>query len=358
MQLERHIRDLQDAVMSVRMVPMEHIYGKFPKVVRDISRKLDKKVRFVHYGDSVEIDKMMIEGLVDPLMHIVRNALDHGLEGPDERKAAGKDPTGTLSISAMQENGQMVIAIEDDGRGIDAHRVSQKALSRGVIIPDQLARMSHNEQCELIFSPGLSTAEAVSDISGRGVGMDVVKNNIAKLGGIIRLKSKEGVGTRLTIILPLTLAILDGLNVRVGQQRYILPLSSVVESLQPPPEWVRSNGDGSRQMLMLRERFIPIVRLHTLFSIEPDYRAIDQGMLIVVRAGEERVALFVDEFQNQQQVVIKSLERNFRRVAGVGGATVQGDGTVSLILDPLGLVEYERKMRSPQEGGDYDTAEA
>lgn len=348
-QLQRHIRDLQEAVMGVRMIPIEHIYAKFPKIVRDISRKLGKQVRLSHSGDSVEIDKMMIEGLTDPLTHIIRNSLDHGIETPDERRAAGKDPTGVVTLAAMQENGQMVITVTDDGRGIDAQRVIAKAIEKGLVTPEHAARLSDEEKIDFIFSPGLSTAQKVSDISGRGVGMDVVRSNIAKLGGIVRLKSKAGSGTRFTIVLPLTLAILDGLNVGVGECRYILPLSSVVESLQPSAAQVKYNGDGTRKMLMLRERFIPVIELHELFKIPPKYREIHEGMLIVVRAGEERFALFVDEFGTQQQVVVKSLEKNFRRVGGIGGATVQGDGSVALILDPLGILEKERETRFERE---------
>ena len=331
------------------MIPMEHIYAKFPKIVRDISRKLGKKVRLSHSGDSVEIDKMMIEGLTDPLTHIIRNALDHGLETPQEREAAGKDPIGVIALSAMQENGQIVITVSDNGRGIDPDRVIAKAIEKGLVAADHAARLSDEEKIDFIFSPGLSTAQAVSDISGRGVGMDVVRSNIARLGGIVRLRSKLGAGTKLTIVLPLTLAILDGLNVSVGDRRYILPLSSVVESLQPTVSQVKYNGDGTRKLLMLRDRFIPIIELYALFELDPLYRQIHEGMLIVVRAGEEQVALFVDEFGSQQQVVVKSLEKNFRRVAGIGGATVQGDGGIALILDPLGIVEKERELRLERE---------
>ena len=352
--LERHIRDLQDAVMSVRMIPMENVYAKLPKIVRDISKKLGKQVRLIHSGDSVEIDKMMVEGLNDPLMHILRNALDHGIETAKEREEAGKDPTGLLTVSAMQENGQIIITVADDGRGIDSERVVAKAVEQRLITAEAAAKLSLDDKNAFIFSAGLSTAQSVSDISGRGVGMDVVKTNIAKLGGIVRLHSRRGAGSRFTIVLPLTLAILDGLNVRVGDQRYILPLSSVVESLQPAKTMIKSNGDGSSKILLLRDKFIPIVELYVLFDIEPKFTEISKGMLIVMRAGEERFALFVDQFGSQQQVVVKSLEKNYRRIRGIGGATVQGDGTVSLILDPLGIVEKERDMRLERETYNYD----
>ncbi len=219
--LERHIRDMQDSIMSIRMVPMDSIYSKFPKVVRDISKKLGKKVEFKHYGDNVEIDKAMIEGLTDPLMHIIRNSLDHGIEMPEDRIKAGKSDTGTISISAEQANGQMIITIEDDGKGVDSERVAQKALEKGQIDENQFASMSHNDKALLIFGAGLSTADQITDISGRGVGMDVVKTNIHKLGGIIKLDTELGKGTVITIMLPLTLAILDGLDIRVGDQKYI-----------------------------------------------------------------------------------------------------------------------------------------
>ena len=231
--LERHIRDMQDSIMSIRMVPMESIYSKFPKVVRDISKKLAKKVEFKHYGDNVEIDKAMIEGLTDPLMHIIRNSLDHGLETPEVRVESGKEEIGSIIISAEQANGQMIITIKDDGKGIDAAKVALKALEQGQIDENQYNSMSDNEKAMLVFGAGVSTAEEVTSISGRGVGMDVVKTNIHKLGGAINLDTKLGEGTTITIMLPLTLAILDGLDIAVGDQRYILPLSSIVESLQP-----------------------------------------------------------------------------------------------------------------------------
>ncbi|GHV08891.1 chemotaxis protein CheA [Campylobacterota bacterium] len=348
-QLERHIRDLQDAVMSVRMVPMEQIYAKLPKIVRDLAKKLGKQVRLVHSGDSVEIDKMMIEGLNDPLMHIIRNAIDHGLEPPKEREESGKAPAGLITVTAAQENGQIIININDDGRGINVERVVQKAIENRTISHEMAAKLSDEEKLNLVFNAGLSTVGEISDISGRGVGMDVVRSNISKLGGLVRLSSTPRRGTRISIVLPLTLAILDGLNVFVGDQRYILPLSAVVESLQPGPKVIKSNGDGSRKILMLRERFIPIIEMHRLFAIEPKYAQIEDGILIVVRAGEERFALFVDSFGAQQQVVVKSLEKNFRRVRGIGGAMVQGDGTVALILDPLGIIDKEREMILAQE---------
>ncbi|QEZ89204.1 chemotaxis protein CheA [Aliarcobacter cibarius] len=342
--LERHIRDMQDSIMSIRMVPMESIYSKFPKVVRDISRKLSKKVEFKHYGDNVEIDKAMIEGLTDPLMHIIRNSLDHGIEMPTEREAAGKPETGSISISAEQANGQMIITIEDDGKGIDCEKVALKALEKGQIDEYQYNNMTENEKAMLIFGAGLSTADQITDISGRGVGMDVVKTNIYKLGGAIKLDTKLGEGTTITIMLPLTLAILDGLDIKVGDQKYILPLSSIVESLQPTSDMIKKIGDGSRDLLMLREEFIPIVRLHQLFGLEDSFENLEDGMLIVVKSGNTKVALSIDEFLNQHQVVVKPLDKNFRSVQGIGAATVRGDGSIGLILDVVGIINAQIKI--------------
>ncbi len=342
--LERHIRDMQDSIMSIRMVPMESIYSKFPKVVRDISKKLGKKVEFKHYGDGVEIDKAMIEGLTDPLMHIIRNSLDHGLETPDVRIANDKDETGSIIISAEQANGQMIITIEDDGKGIDAEKVALKALDQGQIDENQYNTMSENEKAMLVFGAGVSTADEITDISGRGVGMDVVKTNIQKLGGAIKLDTKLGEGTTITIMLPLTLAILDGLDIAVGDQKYILPLSSIVESLQPTSEMIKKIGDGSQDLLMLREEFIPVVRLHQLFGVEPTFENLEDGMLIVVKSGNQKVAISIDEFLNQHQVVVKPLDKNFRSVEGIGAATVRGDGSIGLILDVLGIINAQIKI--------------
>ena len=342
--LERHIREMQDSIMSIRMVPMESIYSKFPKVVRDISKKLDKKVEFKHYGDNVEIDKAMIEGLTDPLMHIIRNSLDHGLETPSERLVAGKDETGIIAISAEQANGQMIITISDDGRGINLSRVSAKALENGLIDEHQLAQMSDSDKAMLIFGAGLTTAEEITDISGRGVGMDVVKTNINKLGGVIRLETGLGIGTTITIVLPLTLAILDGLDIAVGDRKYILPISAIVESLQPTFEMIKKIGDGTQDLLMLREEFIPVVRLHQLFNVPSKYSNLEDGMLIVVKSGNLKVALFIDEFLHQHQVVVKPLDKNFRSVEGIGAATVRGDGSIGLILDVLGIIDAQKKV--------------
>jgi two-component system chemotaxis sensor kinase CheA len=334
---------MQDSIMSIRMVPMESIYSKFPKVVRDISKKLGKKIEFRHEGDTVEIDKAMIEGLTDPLMHIIRNSLDHAIEMPEDRIAAGKSETGVIEISAEQANGQMIIAIKDDGKGIPVDIVAKKALEAGTIDQNQLDSMTDNEKAMLIFGAGLSTAEKVTDISGRGVGMDVVKTNINKLGGVIKLDTEPGVGTIITIMLPLTLAILDGLDIAIGETKYILPLSSIVESLQPTSDMIKKIGDGTQDLLMLREEFIPVVRLHQLFGISSKHSRLEEGMLIVVKSGTQKIAMFIDEFLHQHQVVVKPLDKNFRTVEGIGAATVRGDGSIGLILDIMGIIEAQKK---------------
>ena len=341
--LERHIREMQDSIMSIRMVPMESIYSKFPKVVRDISKKLGKKIEFKHEGDTVEIDKAMIEGLTDPLMHIIRNSLDHGLEMPEDRLASGKSETGTITIAAEQANGQMIITIDDDGKGIPADKVALKSLENGLIDQNQYDTMTDNEKAMLIFGAGVSTADSITDISGRGVGMDVVKTNITKLGGLIKLDTAVGVGTTITIMLPLTLAILDGLDIAVGEIKYILPLSSIVESLQPTKDMIKKIGDGTQDLLMLREEFIPVVRLHQLFDIKPKHTKLEEGMLIVVKSGTLKIAMFIDEFLHQHQVVVKPLDKNFRSVQGIGAATVRGDGSIGLILDVMGIIEAQKK---------------
>ena len=307
--LSRHIRELQESIMTIRMVPMENVYSKFPKLIRDSAKKLGKKVNFQHHGDNVEIDKAMIEGLMDPLIHIIRNSLDHGLEFPEERTENGKNEIGNIIIKAEQENGQMIVRIIDDGKGIDVDKVVEKALINNVITENKAQSMSTEEKCALIFEAGLSTANEVTDLSGRGVGMDVVKTNISKLGGSIRINTNIGTGTEISIILPLTLAILDGLNILIGDEKYILPLSLIVESLQPQKSMIKTIGSGNQELLMLRKEFIPIVKLYKLFNIEPLYKKTSDGMLIVVRSGDKKIALFVDEFLDQYQVVVKPLDK-------------------------------------------------
>lgn len=342
--LERHIRELQESVIAMRMVPMEEVYSKFPKMIRDTAKKVDKQIDFTHSGDSVEIDKAMVEGLTDPLMHIIRNAIDHGIESVSERTAKGKNGAGSIDINAEQANGQIVITITDDGNGIDIDKVSKKAIDQGIVTHEQLALMSHDDICSLIFNAGLSTAQEVTDVSGRGVGMDVVRSNIEKLSGTVKIKTEPGIGTKFIIILPLTLAILDGLNVAVGNTKFILPLSVIVESLQPEPHMIKALGDASEELLILRDEYVPIARLHKIFNVKTEVTNLCDGMLILVKIGGQKLALFMDCFLNQQQVVIKSLDKNFKNVKGIGGATVKGDGSIGLILDVFGILDLYKQQ--------------
>jgi len=340
--LDRDIRELQESVMSVRMVPMESVYSRLPKMVRDLSKKLDKKVKFEHFGDNVEIDKMMVEGLMDPLTHIIRNSLDHGIEIPDIRINKNKDQTGTLSITASQESGNIIISIKDDGAGINIDKIVEKALENGIIDQEQLSKMNDEEKTMLVFAPGLSTANEVSDVSGRGVGMDVVMTNISKLGGKVEVKTEKDVGSEFNIILPLTLAILDGLNIEVGDTNFILPLSSIVESLQPSPHMIKRVSNKNRELVMLRHEFIPIIKLHSFFGVKSRYTNFEDGMLIIVKSSHNKVALFVDNFLNQEQIVVKSLEKNYKKIKGIGAATIRGDGSIGLILDVMNIIEENK----------------
>jgi two-component system chemotaxis sensor kinase CheA len=340
--LDRDIRELQESVMSVRMVPMESVYSRLPKMVRDLSKKLDKKVKFEHFGDNVEIDKMMVEGLMDPLTHIIRNSLDHGIETPKTRNMQNKEALGTLSITASQESGNIIISIKDDGAGIDIDKIANKAVENKVVTKEQLSKMSYEERVMLIFSPGLSTAKSVSDVSGRGVGMDVVMTNINKLGGKVEVKTEKNIGSEFNIILPLTLAILDGLNIEVGNVNFILPLNSIVESLQPLPHMIKQVSSQDREIVMLRDEFIPIIKLSSFFGINSNYKNFEDGMLIIVKSSQNKVALFVDNFLNQEQIVVKSLEKNYKKIKGIGAATIRGDGSIALILDVMNIIEHNR----------------
>lgn len=342
--LDRDIRELQESVMSVRMVPMENVYSRLPKMVRDLAKKLDKKIKFEHIGDSVEIDKMMVEGLMDPLTHIIRNSLDHGIENPKVRYKKGKPEIGKLIISAVQESGNIIISIRDDGAGINVEKVCAKALENGAITEDDFSRMSEQDKLKLVFHPGLSTTDEVTNVSGRGVGMDVVMNNISSLGGYIKIHSKKDKGTEFQIILPLTLAILDGLNVMIGEKKLILPLNTIVESLQPKPHMIKHVGENDKELLMLRNEFIPIIRLYNFFNITPTYKNLDEGMLIIIKTASTKVALFVDDFLNQEQIVVKSLEKNYKKIQGIGAATIRGDGSIGLILDVVSIVELESEV--------------
>lgn len=333
--LERNVQVLHESVMQVRMLPISFTFNRFPRMVRDLSRQLNKKIDLVVKGEQTELDKTVMEKIGDPLVHLLRNSLDHGIETPAERVKAGKPETGVVSLNAFHQGGNIIIQINDDGAGLPKEKILAKARKNGIIGPDVV--LSDEQINDLIFQPGFSTAEVVSDVSGRGVGMDVVRRNVQELGGHVSVKSVEGVGSTFSISLPLTLAILDGQLVRVGNQVYIFPLVSIVESLSVDMKQV-STVAGACDLLRLREEYIPIIPLHDAFGIEPDSRNLEKSLIVVVESENTKVGLVVDELQAQQQVVIKSLETNYQSVEGISGATILGDGTVSLILDIGGIV--------------------
>jgi len=332
--LERNTRDLQEAVMSIRMIPMSFVFSRFPRMVRDLSAKMRKEVNFKTQGEGTELDKGLIEKITDPLTHLVRNSLDHGIEAPEARRQKGKDPKGNLVLRAFHQGGNVVIEVQDDGAGLNREKILAKARERGLSVSDA---MSDQEVWQLIMAPGFSTAETVTDVSGRGVGMDVVKRNIESLGGRLEIESFTGAGTKMTIRLPLTLAILDGLSIAVGGETFIIPLTSIIESLQPRPEDVKTVA-GEGRLVHVRGEYLPLVALHQVFGARPRARRAEQGTLMIVEADGVRAALLVDELLGQHQVVIKSLETNYRKVLGVSGATIMGDGRVALILDVNALV--------------------
>ncbi|MGQ0621044.1 MAG: chemotaxis protein CheW [Panacagrimonas sp.] len=333
-QLDRNTRMLQEAVMATRMLPMEAVFSRFPRLVRDLAAKLGKQVRLVTVGEQTELDKSVIEKITDPLNHLVRNSLDHGLERTEDRIAAGKDVTGTILLKASHQGGHIVIEVCDDGRGLNREKILAKALEKGIPCSDA---MSDADVYQLIFAPGFSTAEQVTDVSGRGVGMDVVKRNIQALGGSVELSSTPGKGAAVLIRLPLTLAILDGMSVSVENEIFILPLSSVVESLQPLAEQVKRVADAGT-VVRVRNEYLPLVELRAWFGLPGARREPHKAIVVIVEAEGRKVAVQVDELVGQQQVVIKSLEANYRRVRGVSGATILGDGRVSLILDVAAVV--------------------
>jgi two-component system chemotaxis sensor kinase CheA len=333
-QLDQNARHLQDAVMSTRMLPIEAVFSRFPRMVRDLAGRLNKQVRLETIGESTELDKSVIEKITDPLTHLVRNSLDHGIEMPDARVAAGKDPTGTITLRAAHQGSQIVIEVIDDGRGLNREKILAKAKAQGIPISDSAPDA---DVWQLIFAPGFSTAEQVTDVSGRGVGMDVVKRNIQVLGGQVELSSEAGRGARVTIRMPLTLAIVDGMSVAVGNEVFIVPLSSVIESLQPHPEQIRTVV-GKGRVVQLRDEYLPLLALYQFFHIATEVQEPHQGIIVVLEAEGRKVALLVDALVGQQQVVIKNLESNYRRVAGVSGATILGDGRVALILDAVEMV--------------------
>ncbi|MFZ6644222.1 chemotaxis protein CheA [Undibacterium sp. TJN25] len=337
-QLTRNTRDLQEAVMSIRMMPMDYVFSRFPRMVRDLAHKLGKKVEFITYGASTELDKGLIERIVDPLTHLVRNSIDHGIEMPETRAAARKSETGKLSLSAVHQGGNIVIEVSDDGGGLNRERILAKAKQNGIAVSDT---MTDSEVWLLIFAPGFSTAETVTDVSGRGVGMDVVKRNITQMGGVVDVRSAKGFGTTITISLPLTLAILDGMSIKVGEEIYILPLGFVMESLQPAPEDVKEIS-GKGRVVKVRDEYLPLIALYEAFDIQPKFAKPSEGIVVIVEVDGKKAALFVDDLVGQQQVVVKNIESNYRKVPGISGATILGDGGVSLILDVAALLRSAR----------------
>lgn len=338
--LQRNARDLQESVMSIRMLQMDFVFSRFPRQIRDLAGKLNKEVDFVTEGKSTELDKSLVERIIDPLSHLVRNSLDHGIEIPEIRLAAGKPRRGTLTLSAQHQGGNIVIEVKDDGAGLNREKLLAKARANGIPAPDS---MSDDEVWQLIFAPGFSTAEIVTDISGRGVGMDVVKRNILSLGGQVHIISKQGQGTTTRIVLPLTMAILDGMSVRTGQEMFILPLGTVIESLQPLESDVYSMA-GTDQLLKVREEYLPLLILKDILNINDGKDSITDCIAVIVSSESKKYALVVDELVGQQQVVVKNLETNYRKIKGFSAATILGDGSVSLILDVSEIYNLSKKL--------------
>jgi two-component system chemotaxis sensor kinase CheA len=337
-QLERNARDLQEAVMSIRMMPMDYVFSRFPRLVRDLAAKLGKEVELVTFGQATELDKSLIERIIDPLTHLVRNSLDHGIETVEARRAAGKAATGQLVLSAAHHGGNIVIEVSDDGAGLRRDKILAKALKQGMQVSEQ---MSDDEVWQLIFMPGFSTAEQVTDISGRGVGMDVVKRNIQAMGGHVEIQSREGKGTTTKIVLPLTLAILDGMSVKVGSEIFILPLNFVMESLQPVADDIYTVAGGER-VVRVRGEYLPLVALHQVFEVTDARTEPTQGIITIIQSEGRRFAMLIDELVGQQQVVVKNLETNYRKVHGISAATILGDGRVALIVDVAALNRENR----------------
>lgn len=335
-ELERNTRELQESVMGIRMLPISFAFNRIPRMVHDLSTRLEKQVELRMTGESTELDKTVMEKIGDPLVHLVRNALDHGIEMPEQRLASGKPAEGLLMLNAFHQGGAIVIEIIDDGAGLNREKILRKALERDLVGKVEAENITDERIHDLIFMPGFSTAEVVSDVSGRGVGMDVVRRNIQDLGGSVEVSSRTGEGSRFTIRLPLTLAILDGQLVRVGAQVYIIPLVSIVESLQAKPDYINRVA-GSSEVYRLRDEYLPVIRLNKVFNIASEYDDLTEGLLVVVETDGGKAGIFVDELLAQQQVVIKSLESNYRRVEGISGATILGDGSVALIMDIPGL---------------------
>jgi two-component system, chemotaxis family, sensor kinase CheA len=339
MRMDRHARELHHRILAVRMVSVKTLFARLPRVVRDLAAARQKQVRIELAGEETELDKAVIEKISDPLLHLVRNAVDHGLEPVEDRRAAGKPDAGCVQLEAFQRSGNVYIDVSDDGRGLDRDRILAKARRQGLVGPDET--LSDDDAFALIFRPGFSTAETVTDVSGRGVGMDVVKENVTALGGSITISTEAGRGTRFRIKLPLTVAVLDGQLLSVGEQVYVLPLTAIIESLRPAPASLHTI-DGGGEILVARRGSMPFLRLHRIFDVPATSEDPSRGLVVVVEHEERRIALLVDRLLDQQQVVIKSLETHFRKVEGIGGATILGDGRVALILDVAGLVGLVR----------------
>ncbi|MGC3979917.1 MAG: chemotaxis protein CheA [Steroidobacteraceae bacterium] len=334
-QLERNVRELQETVMRVRMLPVSFVFSRFPRMVRDLSNRLGKDIELKLTGEHTELDKTVLEKIGDPLTHLVRNSIDHGIEKPEVRVANGKPATGTVHLDAYHKGGSITIEVKDDGGGMNRERILAKAKERGLIGPNEV--LNDDQICDLIFLPGFSTAETTTDVSGRGVGMDVVRRNVKELGGSIEVRTEPGKGSRFLITLPLTLAIVDGQSVSVGGENYIVPLTAIIESMQLKSSMVNLVA-GRGEVFRFRDEYLPIVRLHELFGAKQHAKELTEGLLMVVEGDGRKVGLFVDDLLGQQQVVIKSLETNYRRVDGVSGATILGDGSVALILDIPGII--------------------
>jgi len=344
-QLERNARDLQEAVMSIRMMPMDYVFSRFPRLVRDIAGKMGKQIELQTYGRATELDKSLIERIIDPLTHLVRNSLDHGIETPEKRIAAGKDPVGQLVLSAQHNGGNIVIEVSDDGGGLSREKILKKAMAQGLAVNEN---SPDDEIWQLIFAPGFSTAEKVTDISGRGVGMDVVRRNIQDMGGHVQLSCEPGNGTTTRIVLPLTLAILDGMSVRVGEETFILPLNHVTESLQPTNDQIYSVA-GNERVMHVRGEYLPLVEMHRVFSVHEAQTDPTQAIAVIMQAEDRRFALLVDHLIGQHQVVVKNLESNYRKVPGISAATILGDGSVALIVDVFALARANRERWSQPE---------
>lgn len=322
--------------MRVRMLPISFVFNRLPRMVRDLSQKLGKRIELKMTGEQTELDKTVLEKIGDPLVHLVRNSIDHGIEPVEKRKAAGKPESGTIHLNAYHKGGNIIVEVIDDGAGLNRERILSKARERGLVGAEE--ELPDDRVYSLIFQPGFSTAEQVTDVSGRGVGMDVVRRNIMELGGNVQIFNNADNGSMVRIRLPLTLAILDGQLVRVGREIYVIPLVSIVETIQIRPEQISSVAGGRAELLQLRDECIPIIRLHHLFEVEADNTELKHGLLTIVESDGQRMGIFVDELLAQQQVVIKSLETNFRQFTGLSGATMLGDGRVALIIDVPGLI--------------------